>query len=489
MSLINQVLIDLEKRGAGDAGGDPAIRPAAVQAKDRKGVYLLAGVLMALALAGWGWKHHQTGLADQIVSVPRVSTQTDSSSDTIAVQGVETPVFHLSTKLSAIPFSADLSVKGHKNVAASQGKAGEASNQPVKLQQSESAGAVSVERAGVAPGEPHPGVFQTAPPVVTGVSPEPVITRGAALTFTLHGSHFARGATVTLHAPKGATFANRRVVSRSDNQLVIKPNFGSMPGTWSAEVINPGNVISAPLGFTVQTPQSEGSSQTGNAPALSSAPPPEKAVPVTPLAPIASSLGSVDKQIRQLSVRQQADIEYRKANVSMQQGRNGEAIAGYETALKLEAGHDAARQALVGLLLENKRNADAESILQQGLANNPKQSGFAMLLARLQVDRGALAQALETLQRTLPYAGQQADYHAFIAAVQQRMGLHKEAVAHYQIALQSSPDSGIWLMGEGISLKAILRNEEARAAFKHALDTHSLNADLQSFVTQQLKEL
>lgn len=206
-------------------------------------------------------------------------------------------------------------------------------------------------------------------------------------------------------------------------------------------------------------------------------------------ASVAIPPGSVDKQVKPLSVQQQADNEFRKANVLMQQGRTGEAIAGYESALQLDAGHDAARQAMVGLLLESKRNADAESVLQAGLNYNPKHSGLAMLLARLQVERGALPQALETLQKTLPYVAQQADYQAFIAAVQQRMGQHKEAVAHYQTALQSSPDSGIWLMGLGISLKALQLKDEARVAFKHAMESHTLNSDLQAFVTQQLKEL
>jgi len=44
-------------------------------------------------------------------------------------------------------------------------------------------------------------------------------------------------------------------------------------------------------------------------------------------------------------------------------------------------------------------------------------------------------------------------------------------------------------MGLGISLKALQQKEEAHAAFIHALESHSLNSDLQNFVTQQLKDL
>ncbi len=197
----------------------------------------------------------------------------------------------------------------------------------------------------------------------------------------------------------------------------------------------------------------------------------------------------IDKQVRQVTVEQQAENEFRKANGLMQQGRSDEAIAGYRSALKLEVGHVAARQAMVGLLLESKRNSDAEQALQEGLDYNPRQSNFAMLLARLQVDRNALQQALETLRVSLPYAEQRADYQAFIAAVLQRLGRHKEAIEHYQSALRLSPNSGVWLMGLGISLQAEKRDEDARTAFRQAADSHTLSKELQAFVTKRLREL
>ena len=197
-------------------------------------------------------------------------------------------------------------------------------------------------------------------------------------------------------------------------------------------------------------------------------------------------MGGVGKQV---SVQQQADNEFRKAAGLMQQGLADEAMAGYKAALRLDAGHDEARQALVGLLLENKRSADAETVLQDGLAHNPKHSGFAMLLARLQVERDALPLALDTLQKTLPYADQQPDYQAFVAALLQRQDRHKEAITHYQIALQLAPNSGVWRMGLGISLQALQRNEEARDAFKRAIESGNLNAELQAFVRQRLKDL
>jgi MSHA biogenesis protein MshN len=201
--------------------------------------------------------------------------------------------------------------------------------------------------------------------------------------------------------------------------------------------------------------------------------------------PVTSPSGAV----KQVSQAQQADAEFHKATVFMQQGRSVEAQAGFEAALRAEAGLDAARHALVTLLLEGKRNTEAEQVLQDGLKVRPANSGYAMLLARLQVQRGELDQAIVTLALTLPYAVQQADYQAFYAALLQRRARHKEAVEHYQVALKASPNSGVWLMGCGISLQALGKNDEAKEAFAHALSSKTLSPELQAFVQQKMKAL
>ena len=202
----------------------------------------------------------------------------------------------------------------------------------------------------------------------------------------------------------------------------------------------------------------------------------------------ARSVSSVSP-MKQVSPAQYADAEFRKAVALMQQGRIADALTGYEAALRLDAGHDSARQALVALLLEGKRGAEAERVLQDGLGVKSGHTGFAMLLARLQVERGAIEQAIATLEKTLIHAERQADYHAFFAALLQRQNRHKEAITHYQIALQLAPDNGIWLMGYGISLQAVRRDEDARNSYRRALDSKTLSPELQAFVRQKLKDL
>jgi MSHA biogenesis protein MshN len=144
---------------------------------------------------------------------------------------------------------------------------------------------------------------------------------------------------------------------------------------------------------------------------------------------------------------------------------------------------------LFGLLLEAKRNGEAEQVLQEGLRLNPNQQVFAMALSGLQYERGDAAGAIETLQRTAPAAQNSPDYLARLAALLQRQSRHAEAVEYYQAALRLAPGSGVWLMGFGISLQALNRSREAQDAFRRAKASNTLNADLQAFVDQRLKQL
>jgi len=148
-----------------------------------------------------------------------------------------------------------------------------------------------------------------------------------------------------------------------------------------------------------------------------------------------------------------------------------------------------ARQALVGLLLENKRIDEAQQYLQEGLNLNPDRFTYALLLARIQVERGDLQGAHDMLSKHAGSAAGDADYHAFDAALLQRLGRHKEAVAGYQAALKLAPRSGVWWMGLGISLQADSRNADALGAFRQAKSVGGLTPDLLAFIDQRMKQL
>lgn len=193
-----------------------------------------------------------------------------------------------------------------------------------------------------------------------------------------------------------------------------------------------------------------------------------------------------DSDMKLVTPPQLALSHYQKALSWLQQGRVAEARSALEESLKLDPTYLSARQALAGLLVEGRQFSQAEQVLQEGLNFNPEQQGFAMALARLQVERGDIRIALDTLYKYLPYAYDNAEFQAFIAALQQRSEQHKKAVEHYQAALRLA-SSGAWYMGLGISLQAEHRLEEAQDAFSKAKASNELAAGLLTFVEQRLR--
>lgn len=188
-----------------------------------------------------------------------------------------------------------------------------------------------------------------------------------------------------------------------------------------------------------------------------------------------------------LSSRQRAENEYRRALEALHDARISDAMALLEQAVYLYPRHEAARQTLIGLLVERKQYAEAIRHLQFAIGLDPRQSNMTMLLARLQGEQGG--PAIETLQRGLQYANGNADYRALLAGMLQRAQRHKEAVEQYTAAVQLQPGQGVWWMGLGISLQAEQRKAEARDAFIRARDSGRLSAELQGFVERKIQQV
>lgn len=223
------------------------------------------------------------------------------------------------------------------------------------------------------------------------------------------------------------------------------------------------------------------SSELKVATALSQVPPSD--------APAADDGVRIEKKMRISTPRERAENEYRRALGLVNQGRIQEGVAVLRSALSEDTGHAGARLALFGLLVEQQRYEEAQTLLEVTLARDPAQPQMASRLARLKLERGDARGAEETLARTAAAATDNAEYRALHAAVLQRLTLHKRAVAEYQAALQLAPRAGVWWMGLGISLEADGRLSEAKDAFQRARATGALSPELAAFVDQKLKRL
>lgn len=185
--------------------------------------------------------------------------------------------------------------------------------------------------------------------------------------------------------------------------------------------------------------------------------------------------------------RERADAAYRQAVEAVSQGRAGEAVDGLQRALEQDSLHAPARQLLVRILLEQKKIETAMQVLRDGLQLQPQQAGWAMSLARLQLERGDPAAAWQTLEASAPAASASPDYQGFCGHVLHRLGRSREAAAYYQNALRLAPGEGRWWLGLGLAYEAEGRASEARGAFLSARQSGTLNADLTALVEQKLR--
>ena len=188
-----------------------------------------------------------------------------------------------------------------------------------------------------------------------------------------------------------------------------------------------------------------------------------------------------------LPAKLESDGVYRRALAALQEGRLSVAMADLDRALDIDPRNEGARQTYISLLLENKRADEAIRQLRLSLGIDPRQPGLAMVLARLQLERGG--PALATLMTTLPHAGNNADYQAFLAGVLQREQRHAEAARYYRDALRLAPDNGVWWMGLAISLQADQHLPEAREAYTRARAAAGMTPELLAFIDRKLEQL
>ena len=148
-----------------------------------------------------------------------------------------------------------------------------------------------------------------------------------------------------------------------------------------------------------------------------------------------------------------AEGQYRKGMTAYRQGRPSEAQEDFQSALRLDARQVSARQALLSLLMEQRQWQEAQAVATEGLVLVPGQPGWAMILARLQVEQGQIAEAEQTMATHARYGEHSADYLAF----------------------------------HGLLLEKLQRPQEAREAFIKAREIGSLPPDLAAAVEQRLR--
>jgi MSHA biogenesis protein MshN len=474
MSIINRVLRDLEERHGQGPEGQPLVTDirAVVPRRRRLDPWIIGGVLtgitvaVLLGLAYLRW----TAAAPSKVPV-KVQSVPD--------EAVRKPV----TELPAT------------NPAPTE-TAGVPGAPPVTNPAAVAPGATPA----VPPAGPSPQPMQSPPATATVTTPNP--SSAARLPSAPASAAVAAGSagqpgSGTDAPPVASMLPKVTDLSKTLAKPVTKP-VGKLakPAAPSADEARKKTAIAAPA--EAASAAASATPDAGAVPASTKPVVPAKPATPTPSpqsasaqTPGAQAQGEsvVDKRMREMPAESRAEMLFRDGVSALQLGRVNDAQGHFEEALKVLPTHGSARQALIGLLLDLQRYEEAERRLSEGLALDPKNARYAMVLARVQVERGDNVSALHTLQATAPVAGDDANYNGFMATVLQRLGIHDKAVEHYQVALKGGPGNAAWLTGSGISLRELGKVAEAREAFGRAQAVPNLSPELQTFVERQLREL
>ena len=144
-----------------------------------------------------------------------------------------------------------------------------------------------------------------------------------------------------------------------------------------------------------------------------------------------------------------------------------------------------ARVRLALILLAADQTAEAQASLRAGLNLAPNQTDLAQVLGHSLLEQDQAQAALAVLRPAVPPLTKNPEFHALLAAVEQRLGLHALAVTRYRGLLQRQPDNGNWLVGLGISLNAQGNTQAAVESFTQAADDRTLAEPLRAFAAQE----
>jgi MSHA biogenesis protein MshN len=213
--------------------------------------------------------------------------------------------------------------------------------------------------------------------------------------------------------------------------------------------------------------------------------PPKESAQAVEMSAQAVVQGSVT---RVLSAGQRAENAYREAATLVRQGRVQEAQKNLQQALVDQPAHLQARLMYARLLQSDGRIPQAQVVLSEGVQLLPQAFPLYAALAQMQLMGRQHEQAVATLERGLPAAGNDAAYHALLATALQQQARHADAIDHYVIALRQQPDSSNWLVGLGISLQAQGNKQGAAEAYERAIEL-GLPAALSQFANERLRQV
>lgn len=260
-------------------------------------------------------------------------------------------------------------------------------------------------------------------------------------------------------------------VAKAPVQPEPQPQVVAAPAPVQLEFLKLAQLIETPI------PEHPAAKPKASAPRPSSGP-----VSLTPPA-------SLSKRNRPRTADADAESLFREGVGMLNQGRVTEAQQDFVAALKKYAAHEPARQALVSILIDRGQLDEARRLLEEGLALNPAQAQFAMVLARIHVEQRNYAAAADVLNAAREAGREDADYQLLLGAVLQRLGRHAEAAQALFNAVELKKQPAATWVALGVSLEATGKKPQAVEAYRRSLAAAPSNQETRSYAETRIRAL
>ncbi len=462
MSLINDVLRDLDKSNADDRAQrdiPPGLMAAGRSAGHRTKIWWwLVLLVLLVAVAVFGWMSLQRG-THLTADFQNGLTDNQKNTDPIPVEAIATPA------ANSPPASSSESEEAGKALAGRESQA-----QPQVGQTQKAINDIPIARA--------PSAQQES--IVGEITPAQVQTLKAKTEQTPGPSEEMS----TEIRGKASLSVTQSLVTQSSVTQSSVANEEAGPGRTLIKT-SP----SEPASNLAVTPSSVSrSSDTTKTPIKTA---PVKAKPVKAASVQADMIVSL--QTSQGSIQPSQNPEalalrtLRDARALYQQGRARDAELMLSQQLSQRPELNQSRQQLASWQLARGGVQEALGLLAG--VNQNSAVGLKEAKAHALVASGQAEQAIQLLSANSPEVKQHLSYHGLLAGLLQQAGRYEDALQVYALLVEMVPTRGDWWVGLGIALDQTGRVEPAMRAYRQALTDPTLSQALNQYAKQRFDQL
>ncbi|NOZ53976.1 MAG: tetratricopeptide repeat protein [Gammaproteobacteria bacterium] len=192
------------------------------------------------------------------------------------------------------------------------------------------------------------------------------------------------------------------------------------------------------------------------------------------------------KNMRPLSPRQQAELSYHEALLSVTKHEMPLALNALRQTLSLYPLHHDARKLLIALLIKQDHLSQAEVLIEIGLTLKPINVELYKLKSQLLMQRKSYHDAVAVLEHAIEVDKVDASFYVLLAAGYREIGLHQNAAEIYRQLLRKNPDNVLWWLGLALSLDAVNANNDALDAYANVANRNGLEERIMLFVDQRI---